>query len=265
MSKVVLVTGASSGIGNAIAEYLGKRGHRVYGASRSSVESRHFTSVRMDVTKAEEIDNIISKIFISEGKIDAVVNNAGLGVAGPFETSNLEEIRKAMETNFYGTIKVCQTVLPFMRKQKDGYIINISSIGSVMGLPYRGFYSASKASVDIMTEALRMEVKGFGIKVCLVHPGDVKTAINDHRLIAAKDSDDAYGETFTRIYEEMNKDVRKGIKPEKFGPVIGKIIHSENVKRNYYVGHFTQKLSVKLKKLLPDFLFEKMIMSYYKL
>ncbi len=265
MSKVILVTGSSSGIGNAIAEYLGKKGHRVYGASRSSVEAKHFTSVKMDVTNAEEIENVVSKIFISEGKIDAVVNNAGLGVAGPFETSDIDEVRKAMETNFYGTINVCQEVLPFMRKQKDGYIINISSIGSVMGLPFRGFYSASKASVDIMTEALRMEVMGFGIKVCLVHPGDVATAINDHRLVAVKENDDAYGATFQRIYKEINEDVKKGVKPEKFGPVIDKIIHSKKVNRNYYVGHFTQKLSVRLKKLLPDFLFEMLIMSYYKM
>ncbi len=265
MHKVIIVTGASSGIGRAIAEHLGKKGHHVYGCSRSTVDSKHFTSVSLDVTKTTEVENILSKIFINEGRIDAVVNNAGLGVAGPFETSNTDEIRKAMEVNFYGTINMCQQVLPFMRKQKNGHIINISSIGSVMGLPYRGFYSASKASVDIMTEALRMEVKGFGIKVCLVHPGDVDTPINDHRLVAAKDKDEVYGETFERIYEEMNSDVRKGIKPKKFGPVIEKIISSESVKRNYYVGHFTQKLSVRLKKLLPDFLFEKMIMSYYKL
>ncbi len=265
MHKVIIVTGASSGIGRAIAEYLGKSGHHVYGCSRSTVESKHFTSVSMDVSNRQDVETVVSKIFINEGRIDVVVNNAGLGVAGPFETSKAEEIRKAMEVNFYGTINVCQQVLPFMRKEKKGHIINISSIGSVMGLPYRGFYSATKASVDIMTEALRMEVKGFGIKVCLVHPGDVDTPINDHRLVAVNEKDDVYGQTFERIYEQMNSDVRKGIKPEKFGPVIEKIIQSENVKRNYYVGHFTQKLSVKLKKLLPDFLFEKMIMSYYKL
>ena len=265
MKKVIIVTGASSGIGMAISEYLGKKGHHVYGCSRSKVDSSHFTSVRMDVTNKDEVENILTKIFINEGRIDAVVNNAGLGVAGPFETSNTDEIRKAMEVNFYGTINVCQQVLPFMRKIQDGYIINVSSIGSVMGLPFRGFYSASKAAVDIMTEALRMEVKRFGIKVCLVHPGDVDTSINDHRLIATNEKDEVYGETFKRIYEEMNSDVRKGIKPIQFGPVIEKIILSKKVKRNYYVGHFTQRLSVKLKKLLPDFLFEKMIMNYYKI
>ena len=265
MAKVVLVTGASSGIGFAIAEYLGQQGHRVYGGSRSAKKGKNFIAVKLDVNDQREVESTLEQIFQSEGQIDAVINNAGLGVAGPFETSDIDEVKKAMETNVYGTTRVCQSVLPYMRKQGHGYVINISSIGSSMGLPYRGFYSASKAAVDIMTEALRMEVMPFGIKVCLVHPGDVKTEINDHRLIAAKDEDDAYDETFKRIYSEMNKDVNKGISPKKFGPVVNKIILSNKVKRNYYVGHFTQKLSVKLKKLLPDFLFEKIIMSYYKL
>lgn len=265
MAKVVLVTGASSGIGRSIAEYLGQYGHKVYGASRSAKQGDHFIAIKMNVNDFQSVKSTIEDIYKAEGCIDVVINNAGLGVAGPIETSDIEEIKKAFETNIFGVTRVCQAVLPFMRKQKNGYIINISSIGSAMGLPYRGFYSASKAAIDIMSEALRMEVKPFGIKVCLVHPGDVNTPINDHRLVAAEETDEVYGKTFKRIYAEMNEDVKKGIDPGKFGPVINEIINSSKVKRNYYVGHFTQKLSVKLKKLLPDFVFEKIIMSYYKL
>lgn len=265
MSKVILVTGASSGIGLSVAEYLGKKGYIVYGGSRSAKSSDYFAPVKLDVTNPDDVERAVAHIVASEGRIDAVVNNAGVGLAGPFETSNLKEIRQAMETNFYGVIQVCQAVLPHMRHQRDGYIINISSIGSSMGLPYRGFYSASKAAVDIMTEALRMEVKKFGIKVCIVHPGDVNTPISDHRLVAAKENDAVYGKTFARIYQMINDDVTKGISPETFGPVIEKIIHSKRVKRNYLVGHFSQKLSVKLKKILPDFMFEKIIMNYFKL
>jgi len=265
MSKVVLITGASSGIGHAIAEYLGRKGNKVYGASRSAKTGKYYVAVKMDVNDPANVKNIIEEIYKSDGRIDAVVNNAGLGVAGPFETSDIDEIKKAFETNIFGLTRVCQAVLPFMRKQNNGYIINISSIGSAMGLPYRGFYSASKAAVDIMTEALRMEVMHFGIKVCLVHPGDVKTAINEHRLIASDSADEVYGQTFKRIYESINQDVEKGISPDKFGPVIQHIIQSEKVRRNYYVGHFMQKLAVVLKKILPDFLYEKLIMNHYKL
>lgn len=265
MQKVILVTGASSGIGLAIAEYLGKGGHKVYGASRSARTSDHFSAIKMDVTSTEEVKNAIAQVIATEGRIDAVVNNAGVGLAGPFETSNHDEIRQAMETNFYGVIRVCQEVLPHMRNQKNGYIINVSSIGSVIGLPYRGFYCASKSAVDIMTEALRMEVKRFGVKVSLVHPGDVNTPISDHRLVATRENDDVYGPTFQRIYEKINVDVIEGIAPEKFGPVIQRIISTKRPRRNYYVGYFTQRLSVKLKKLLPDYLFEKIIMSHYNI
>ncbi len=265
MQKVILVTGASSGIGLAVAEYLGKKGHKVYGASRSAKTSDHFSALKMDVTSDEEVKNAVARIVAAEGKIDAVVNNAGVGLAGPFETSNHKEIRQAMETNFYGVIRVCQEVLPQMRLQKQGYIINVSSIGSAIGLPYRGFYCASKSAVDIMTEALRMEVKRMGVNVCLVHPGDVNTPISDHRLVAARENDPVYGPTFHRIYEKINLDVKEGIAPEKFGPVIEKIISTKNPRRNYYVGHFTQRLSVKLKKLLPYYLFEKIIMSHYRI
>ncbi len=264
MNKVILVTGASSGIGKAVATYLSKQHYIVYGASRTARPSDDFETIRMDVTDREMVRSAIDEIYKKEGRIDGVLNNAGIGSVGAFENVDQEDFQKVFDINVHGTINVCQAVLPIMREQGSGHLINISSIGSVMGLPFRSIYCSSKAAVDIITETIRLEVNRFGIEVCLVHPGDVRTEIGQRRVISAPEDDKVYGNQFRRTFEELERDVEKGLSPEVFGPVVDKILKSRKVNRNYYVGYFTQKLGMRLKKVLPDFLFEKIIMSYYK-
>jgi NAD(P)-dependent dehydrogenase (short-subunit alcohol dehydrogenase family) len=178
-SKVVLITGGSSGIGKSIGEYLSTRNFKVYGTSRNPKNSQEipFSLVALDVTKPETITQAVTQIIEKEGKIDILVNNAGIGITGPIEETPDEEIKKAFDTNYFGPINVIKAVLPQMRSQGGGLIINITSIAGYMGLPYRGIYSATKGALELTTEAFRMELKDFNIKMTNVAPGDFATNI----------------------------------------------------------------------------------------
>ena len=184
MSKVVLITGGSSGIGKSIGEFLHQKGYTVYGTSRNpdKVIGSVFTLLRLDVCKTETIHEAIKTIIALSGKIDIVINNAGVGITGPLEEIPSQEIKNNFETNFFGPIEVMKAVLPQMRKQESGLIINITSIAGYMGLPYRSVYSASKGALELITEALRMEVKSFGIQITNIAPGDFATNIASGRF-----------------------------------------------------------------------------------
>ena len=172
MSKIVLITGASSGIGKAIATLLFEEGYKVYGTSRNPKNSVHFSFelIALDVLKVDTIVSAISYIIEKEGRLDVLVNNAGMGITGPIEETPTDKMRAVFNTNLFGAIEVMKGVLPQMRKQNSGTIINITSIAGYMGLPYRGIYSATKGALEIITEATSMEVKNFGINVVNVAP-----------------------------------------------------------------------------------------------
>lgn len=264
MSKVVFVTGTSSGIGLAIANYLSKKGYTVYGGSRSAPENNNFNVIKLDVTDNENIKEVVKYIYNKSGRIDILINNAGIGSAGSFEKTPMIDIKRSFEVNCFGVIQVSQAVIPMMRAQNYGRIINISTLGSTMGLPFRAFYSASKGAMDLVTEALRLEVEKFGIQACTIHPGDVKTNIADHRIISANYQDETYGKVFKSAFQAFDASFHKAKNPEIFGPLIEKIIKSKNVKRNYYVGSFTERLGHKLKKFLPYYLYEWILKIHFK-
>lgn len=173
MSKVVLITGGSSGIGKSMGEFLLKKNFRVYGTSRhpSSYPTSKFTLLALDVTDLSSIQHCIAKIINIEGRLDILINNAGVGITGPVEEVPEDEIYRNFQTNFFGPINIIKMVLPSMRKQHSGLIINITSIAGYMGLPYRGIYSASKGALELITEALRIEIKDFNIKMTSVAQG----------------------------------------------------------------------------------------------
>ncbi|MFT6846038.1 MAG: NADP-dependent 3-hydroxy acid dehydrogenase YdfG [Flavobacteriales bacterium] len=263
-SMVILVTGASSGIGKATASYLSSQGHIVYGTGRffQNFDSINgFTCLQLDVTDTKSIEQGISLIIKKEGKLDVLVNNAGLGIAGPVEESNIEDVKKILDTNVIGVINMIQATAPIMRKQRSGYIINITSIGSKFSLPYRGVYCASKFAVEGITEALSMELRPFQVKVCTVAPGDVATSINENRLHSnVVDSDyPSYPSTLLQITEE----VKGGIKPIKIGEKIHKIIQLKKPLLHYRVATPMQRFSVIIKRILPGRWFEKLIMNHY--
>ena len=177
--SVVIVTGASGGIGKACAQYLAGKGYHVYGTSRRAAEEWTATEglvmIRMDVTDSRSVADGVRRVHDREGRVDAVVNNAGALVVGPLEDIPMAEAEKNVQTNCLGALRVCQAVIPLMRAQGGGRIINISSVGGAIGLPFEGIYSAGKFALEGMSEALRVEVRHFGISVSLIQPGDVRT------------------------------------------------------------------------------------------
>ena len=178
----IIITGTSAGIGFTLAEYLGKKGHTVFGLSRKNIESNYFKTIPTDITDNGQVQNAIAEILKTEPRIDLLVNNAGMGMVGAIEDASQEEILKLFNLNLVGSVQMMTAVLPQMREQKLGKIINISSIGSEMGLPFRGFYSASKSALDKVTEAIRYEVSPWNIQVCTLHLGDIKTNIAENRV-----------------------------------------------------------------------------------
>ncbi len=161
----IIITGTSSGIGFVLAEYFGKKGHHVYGLSRKFTESEYFKSIPTDITDNDAVQNCHCGSFKTENRIDVLINNAGMGMVGSVEDSTKEDILKLFNLNLVGSVQMMTAVMPKMRENKFGKIINVSSIGSEMGLPFRGFYSASKSALDKVTEAMRYEVYPWNIEV----------------------------------------------------------------------------------------------------
>lgn len=266
--EVVLVTGASSGIGKAIAEYLHSKGFVVYGTTRDVSKYRDFGPfklIRLDVNKGEQVREAVKAVIDKEGRLDILVNNAGVGITGPIEETPYEEILKAFETNFHGPIRMIKEVLPQMRKQGNGLIINITSIAGYMGLPFRGVYSASKGALELLTEALRMETQSFGIRITNLAPGDFATNIASGRYHAPLNADSPYREVYQKSLDLMNAHVDSGKDPVMVAEKTYSIIKSQSPKVHYRVGTLLQKFSVFLKKILPDKVYEGMLKKHYKL
>jgi len=267
MSKVVLITGGSSGIGKSIGEFLYHKGFVVYGTSRNPerILNSLFPLVALDVRNVGSIHAAVAKIIATSGKLDIVINNAGVGITGPLEEIPTEEIKNNFETNFFGPIEVMKAVLPQMRKQQSGLIINVTSIAGYMGLPYRSVYSASKGALELITEALRMEVKSFGIKITNVAPGDFATNIASGRFHAPVINGSAYEIPYGNTLKTMDEHVDTGSNPNEMAEAVYKIIQVKEPKIHYKVGVFMQKFSIILKRALPDKMYEKMLMNHYKL
>ncbi|MBK0371153.1 SDR family oxidoreductase [Flavobacterium agrisoli] len=267
MSKVVLITGGSSGIGKAIGAFLHSKGFVVYGTSRhpEKITNSVFPLLALDVRNVNSITTAVSEVLARSGKLDVVINNAGVGITGPIEEIPTDEMRNHFETNFYGPIEVMKAVLPVMRQQKSGLIINITSIAGYMGLPYRGIYSAAKGALELVTEAMRMEVKQFGIEITNVAPGDFATNIAAGRYHAPVISGSPYEAVYGRVLQAMNEHVNEGGNPNQMAEGIYKIIKTANPKIHYKIGALLQTFSIVLKRVLPDKVYEKMLMNHYKL
>lgn len=267
MSKIVLITGASSGIGKAIGEVLHQKGYNVFGTSRNpnKIENSVFPLLTLDVRSPESIQAVVEEICSKFGRIDVVINNAGVGITGPLEEIPMEEIKNNFDTNFYGPLSVIKAVLPQMRKQKSGLIINITSIAGYMGLPYRSVYSASKGALELITEAIRMEVQPFGIHLANLAPGDFATNIAAGRFHAPLLDNSPYKKPYGNTLEMMNSHVNSGSNPNEVAEVVVQIIQSENPRIHYKVGSLMQLFSIVIKRVLPDKWFEKILSNHYKL
>lgn len=259
----IIITGASAGIGFALAEFFGKKGHQVFGLSRKPANSDLFKTILTDITDNHQVQEAVSKILETEKHIDVLINNAGMGMVGAVEDSTQDEILRLFNLNLVGSVQMMTAVLPTMRKQNAGKIINISSIGSEMGLPFRGFYSASKSALDKVTEAIRYEVAPWNIEVCTLHLGDIKTKIAENRLRTTVS--EPYQKTFSKVYELMNAHVEDGTEPAEVAIYIEKLLTKKSWKAHYYFGKFGQKIGVPLKWVLPQNVYEKLMKKYNNL
>ncbi len=267
MAKVVLITGASSGIGKSIGEFLLQKGYTVYGTSRNSakITTDSLQLIQLDVTDQASIQTAVDTVLEKEGSIDVLINNAGMGITGPLEETPTDEMRRVFETNFFGAVEMMKAVLPTMRAQQNGLIINITSIAGYMGLPFRGVYSATKGALELITEASRMEVKQFGVNIVNVAPGDFATNIAAGRYHTPVLEDSAYRDSYGANLKLMDSHVNAGMDPIKMAKTVHKIILKERPRVHYKVGSFLQKFSIVLKRILPDRLYEKLLMNHYKL
>ena len=246
--KVILITGASSGIGSACARHLLRQGLVVFGTSRIQNKSQlPYHNVIMDVTDLQSVKAGIEYIYQKAGRIDIMINNAGIGIAGAVSDTSLEEAQHQFDTNFFGVLRVCQQVIPLMKSQQHGMIINMSSLAGLVSVPYQGLYSASKFALEGASQAMRMELAPHNIKVVLVNPGDFKTSFTDNRYIIQKYRHSPSSQ-FAKTLEVIKKDEQKGSSPEKVGRLVAKIIQKKQPKANYLVGSPTEILFAKLLK-----------------
>lgn len=264
---IVLVTGSSSGIGAACSRYFSGKGIKVYGASRSNQESYdHFVPLVMDVTKDEEVNAGIESILKAEGKIDAVINNAGIAYTGAVEDMTVEEAQHQFDVNFFGCFRVLKAVLPSMRERNQGYVVTVSSIGGLIGLPFQAFYSASKFALEGLMEGVSLEVKGKGITVILVEPGDIRTNITQNRIICKKATgDSAYSSGFKTYLDKIERIETEARSPDVIAGLIYSALTTKSPKLRYQAGTAMENLGVLLRKLLPSRTFERIMSNTYKI
>lgn len=262
--KVILVTGGSSGLGWAMCQRLAALGHQVVGTGRKPDKTPNgWQLLAMDVTDEASVKRAVEEVIARHQRIDVLVNNAGTGIQGAVEDIDDTLAKQLFEANVFGLHRVCRAVLPHMRARKSGLIINISSIAANFGLPYRAFYSASKAAVDRYGEALSIEVKPFGIQVVTVQPGEFNTNIPNARLRPTAVSE-PYRKGYDRAMVILNGSLHYSRDPDELAQVVAKIIASPKPRSVYRVAQGVQKLSVLLKKLLPGRRFEKMVGKHYE-
>ena len=263
--QIIIITGASSGFGKATAEMLSQKGHTVYGLCRREMQDAKIKYRQCDVRNRQQVGQIVDDIVKEAGRVDILINNAGMGIGGALELATEEEIDLQMGTNFMGCVNLCQAVLPYMRKQRTGKIINLSSIGGVMGLPYQGFYSASKFAIEGFTEALSAEVRGFGIKVCMVEPGDFATGFTGSRKNSQASLEDPdYGPIFKRSLAIIEKEENGGLQPEVLARRIVRLVEKKNPPLRNVVANLEQWLSVVIKRILTGNQMVSILRDYYK-
>ena len=243
MNKVAVVTGASSGIGRYTAMALRDMGCKVYDLSRRNIPIDNVKHIGTDITVESAVKSAVKEIIDAEGRVDILINCAGFGISGAVEFTTTEEAKKQFEVNFFGAVTVTRAILPYMRGQGSGRIVNISSVAAVAHIPFQTYYSASKAAIESYTSGLDNEVKPFGIRVTAVEPGDICTEFTSARQ-KSFDGDDVYGGRISRSVAGMEKDEEKGMSPEFAGKYIAKVALRKKVKPVCAIGTTYKVLSV---------------------
>ena len=280
MEKVALVTGASAGIGRATAARLAAEGWAVVGASRRGTAPEGCQGLVMDVDEGASVNEAVGRVLAERGRVDALVTCAGWGVAGALELTPVDAAKAQLETNFWGTVRVVQAVLPAMRAAGGGRLVLLSSIGGLIGLPFQAFYSASKFALEGLGEALAYEVAPFGVKVTVIEPGNVRTEFTDRRRVVgagegwpvgraggpvaggeaappgAGPSIEGYSRAQAKAISVMEQDERNGVAPDKVAAAIVKVLSSSRPPRRVSVGKASERVGLVAKRLMPFWAFE---------
>jgi NAD(P)-dependent dehydrogenase (short-subunit alcohol dehydrogenase family) len=277
-SDVVLITGASSGIGRACAVHLARRGFTVYATSRRDaadpcLELRaglppdvRLEACTLDVDDDASVRAAVGRILDTEGRIDAVVHCAGFGIGGAVEDAEDGEASRIVNTNVLGALRVCRAVLPAMRRQGTGRLLVITSIAGRIALPFQGLYSATKFALEGLCESLSMEVRSHGVRVVLIEPGDFRTGFTDRRVRAARAGEkSAYQAAFERTLAVVEADERGASTPEPIARLVERVLGARSPRLRYTIGPLPQRLAVHLKKVLPGRSFERVLSLYYRL
>ena len=272
MGKVILITGASSGIGKDTALNLIKEGHIVYGAARRISKMKDIVeaggySIKMDILNNEDVDRAIDQVIKEQNRIDVLVNNAGYGLWGAVETISIDEAKRQFDVNIFGLAYLTKKVIPIMRNQKSGKIINMSSMGGKVYTPFGAWYHATKYALEGWSDCLRIELKSFGINVILIEPGVIKTEFQDVMMDSTVER--SIGTPYEKKLKALEKATQEmyargiGSPPSVITKLIIKAINSPNPKRRYVGGLFAKPMLF-IKKWFGDKMYEKAIMSQIK-
>ena len=261
MGNIAVITGGSSGIGKSTARLLFQNGYKVYELSRTGKSENGIIHITADITNPADIQSAFKEVFDKEGKINLLINNAGMGISGAIEFTPIEQARRIFDVNFFGTFLCCKEALPYLRKTAGARIINLSSVAAPLSIPFQSFYSATKAAINSLTLALANELRSSGIKVSAVMPGDVHTGFTAAR---EKNEDGAalYGETIKRAVSSMEKDELSGMTPDYIASVIYRVSQKKNP-RVLYVAGSKYGLFVFISKILPVNLCNKLVGKIY--
>ena len=246
---VCLITGGTSGIGKCTAEAMKQAGYTVYELSRREQGVEGFFHIPTDVTDEAAVQRTVNEVLTHEDGIDVVINNAGFGISGAVEFTDTEAAKRQFDVNFFGMVRVNHAVLPILRKQGKGRIVNLSSVAGTVPIPFQTYYSASKAAINSYTMALANEVRPFGVTVCAVQPGDIRTGFTAARQ-KTQIGDDIYGGRISRSVAGMERDEQNGMQPEAAGRFIARVAMKTGRKPIYTIG-FAYKLACFLVWLLP--------------
>jgi len=275
--KVALVTGSSSGIGFETSLMLARAGFNTYASMRNLEKSKNITEiakkeklplqvVQLDVNNDGSVKDAIVKILKADQRIDVLINNAGYGLFGSVEDTSIEEIKAQFETNFFGVVRVTQQVLPFMRRQNSGTIVNVSSVGGRIGLPALSAYHSTKFALEGLSESIAFELEPFGIRVVIIEPGVIRTNILNSSSSAKKALDPK--SPYFSLSQKLNDNFKSMMEselsspPEEVAKVILQAVTSENPQLRYSVGDDAANL-IHARKNVPDKEFRKMIMKNF--
>ena len=258
MNEVILITGASAGIGLACADRLHARGWNVFGASRRGVSPGGWTPLAMDVDHDDSVASGFGSLLARHDRIDAVVACAGWGLAGAVEQTPMADAHDQFETNFWGAVRVVQHALPVMRRQRRGRVILISSIGGIVAIPFQAFYSASKFALEGYGEALAYEVAPFNIQVTMVEPGNVCTEFTERRRdVEPPAGDQTYSSAVAKAIDTMAADEAAGVSPDRVAVVVQKALEARNPPRRVSVGKIDERIGIMAKRVMPYRMFER--------